>query len=262
MELNANRISALGATSIKGINNTAALELSPIVASLRAAGHKNKDLAAIFEEAGTKVSSSVTIVSDLRAVGEYLSAYPEHIEGLAAAPQGKQWRDYLCAARRGHRLQKKTLEGEAYSVLLAKAGVKTHKVATAYSFKKEHADELASIEALLAEKFGKVAEVAEVTAEATETIPLEALPVETAAEEAAPVEVVAEEAQETVAVEAVAEESTTEVVVVDVLDDAAIEAAVEAVQEAIAEATPVAEEVVATPKKAKRSHSKKVVAEA
>ena len=130
------------AITIKGITNSAVLALGPIVAEMRSNKIKGKDIAEVFEMAGANSASSVSIVSDLRAVGDYMKYYPDVAEKLSSAPTGKEWRDYLCAARRGHRLSNGGVEGEAKAKLLAKAGAKSHKCSTASAFLKEHDGEL------------------------------------------------------------------------------------------------------------------------
>lgn len=132
--LKTENIKQFNAVTIKGINNEAALALAPLVMASRRAKIKNKELALLFVEAGAKSSAAVSISSDLRALGEYLDTYPAHKEVLEKAAQGKEWRDYLCAARRGHRLSNGGLDGEARAKVLGTAGAKAHKVSTANAF--------------------------------------------------------------------------------------------------------------------------------
>jgi hypothetical protein len=148
MEKIAQLVKLHNAVSNKTIDDVAACAVAPAIAIARKTV-KGKELAQIFINAGALAASATTIVSDMRALGEYMAAYPE-AEGQLATKGGKHWRNLLCAARRGHRLKGGGAKGEAVTQVLAKhGGIKARQVSTALTVLADHKEEVDSILALL-----------------------------------------------------------------------------------------------------------------
>jgi hypothetical protein len=151
MEKIAQLVKMHNATSNKTIDDVAAAAVAPVIAAARKMV-KGKELALIFINCGAAVASAATIVSDMRALGEYMASYPE-AEGQLATPGGKHWRNLLCAARRGHRLKGGGAKGEAVTQVLAKhGGIKARQVSTALTVLADHQEEVNSILAMLTDR--------------------------------------------------------------------------------------------------------------
>lgn len=138
-------VRSLNATSTKAIDDVTAAQLAPVIAEARKT-RKGNDIANEFVLGGASTASAPTIVSDMRALGEYLATYPQDIAKLATAG-GKIWRNLLCAARRGHNLKGGGVKGAAVTQILAThGGIAARQVKTALNVLATHKDQLEMIE--------------------------------------------------------------------------------------------------------------------